>query len=540
MLLFDWLRADAQEHPDKPAAIFSGVKNEALARVSFSELDSRSDRIAAFLQDQGVGPGDRVALLCDNTLSGLCWFWGVLKTGAATVDVPGLAGRETIQGVLDEARPKAICIDPGPMKKHVAVDGGLALPSLVLCTAEGAEMALQRKLTVRTLEEVLVSEGRPAPPNIDENAPALIVYTSGTTGRPNGVMLSHRNFASNLLAGNEMMGLSSEDSILVAVPLHYIHGRMQLLWHAMIGGTVVFSSGFAFPQKVLQELTEFATTGFSGVPYHFKQLMDRSKMAKTPPESLRYVLITGGALPIDELKRLDEMLPNTGLHIAYGQTEASPRITYIGPDELFVKAQDGKFSVGKALPGTTLEILGNDEQPVGPNQIGEVAAGGPNIMLGYVSGDHVSLGKIDAQGRLRTGDLAYLDDDGHLFLQGRSSEMIKSAGERIFPQEIEAVLIKHPRVQEVAVIGLKDPTLGERIVAYVELTEGEDPRSSGSSSGSSSELSSELKKLCLESMPFVRVPKAFIVRDELPKTGSGKVSRGLLRKEAAAEAESKK
>ncbi len=520
MLLFDWLRTDAEKFPDKPAAIFSGVP-EGDDRISFAELNARSDRVAAYLQSQGVGPGDRVALLCDNTLPALCWFWGVLKAGASTVDVPGLAGRDTIQGVLDEAAPKAICVDIGPMKKHCALEGGLSLPSLVLTTDEGAELATAAGISTVSLTSILAQDLTPQVPEVSPDDPALVVYTSGTTGRPNGVMLSHRNFASNLIAGNELMGLTADDSILVAVPLHYIHGRMQLLWHAMIGGTVVFSAGFAFPQKVLLELIEHQTSGFSGVPYHFKQLMDRSKMAKTPPSELRYVLITGGALPIDELRRLDEMLPNTGIHIAYGQTEASPRITYIGPDELFAKAQGGKFSVGKALPGTTLEILGSDEQPVGPGQIGEVAAGGPNIMIGYVSGDHRELGKIDAQGRLRTGDLAYLDEDGHLFLAGRSSEMIKSAGERIFPQEIEAVLAKHERVDEVAVIGVKDPTLGERIVAYLKLTPGDDVPSG------------EFKALCLASMAFVRVPKVFVVRDELPKTGSGKVSRGKLRQEAA-------
>ncbi len=523
MLLFEWLRADAKAHPDKPAAIFSGDSGIAGEdRISFAELDRRSDAVAAHLQDHGVGVGDRVAILCDNTLPALCWFWGVLKAGAATVDVPGLAGRDTIQAVLDEAAPKAICVDPAPATKHCVGEAALTLPPLVLTTDAVAGDLQAPGREVVTLASLLAQPGTPKPSSVGPDDPALIVYTSGTTGRPNGVMLSHDNFASNLQAGNELMGLTADDSILVVVPLHYIHGRMQLLWHAMIGGTVVFSAGFAFPQKVLLELIEHETSGFSGVPFHFKQLMDRSKMSKTPPAKLRYVLITGGALPIEELQRLDGMLPNTGIHIAYGQTEASPRITYIGPDELFVKAQGGRFSVGKALPGTTLEILGNDETPVGPGEIGEVAAGGPNIMLGYVSGDHKELGKIDDQGRLRTGDLAYLDEDGHLFLAGRSSEMIKSAGERIFPQEIEAVLAKHPRVDEVAVIGVKDATLGERIVAYLHLTQGEEIEPS------------VFKALCLESLPFVRVPKVFVIRDApLPKTGSGKVSRGKLRQEAA-------
>lgn len=520
MLLYDWLRANAKRLPDKHAAIFSAVApGEPGHSVTFAELDARSDAVAAHLQAEGIGPGDRVALLYDNSLGALCWFWGVLKAGASTVDLPGLAGRATLAGALEESKPKAVAIDPGQILKHCKGEDPLVLPGRVFTTAAGAEAAEGSGLEVVTLESILETGGVPAAAAIDPGAVALIVYTSGTTGRPNGVMLSHRNFSSNLVAGNEMMGLTQDDSILVAVPLHYIHGRMQLLWHMMIGGTVVFSAGFAFPQKVLLELLAFETTGFSGVPYHFKQLLDRSKLIKTPPKTLRYVLITGGALAPTELDRLNDALPNTGLHLAYGQTEASPRITYIGPDDLFREEKRG--SVGVALPGTTLEILGADQQPVGPNVVGEVAAGGPNIMVGYVGGDHVELGKIDAQGRLRTGDLGRLDEDGHLFLAGRSSEMIKSAGERIFPQEIEQVLGTHPRVEEVAVIGVKDPVLGERVVAYLKLTDGESVEPSA------------LKAHCLESMPFVRVPKAFLIRDALPKTGSGKISRGALRKEAA-------
>jgi acyl-CoA synthetase (AMP-forming)/AMP-acid ligase II len=507
MLLFDWLREHAKRFPDKPAALFSGAKAGS-ERVTFGELDAWSDRVAGWLRAHGIGPGDRVAILYDNSLPALLWFWGVLKSGASTVDVPGLAGKATIQGVLDEAQPKAIAIDPKQAAKLAVGDNPLRLPPIVLSTAD------TKGLPVHTLESILQEPAEPVPaPGVDAHDVALIVYTSGTTGRPNGVMLSHENFASNLVGGNELMGLTHEDSILVVVPLYYIHGRMQLLWHAMIGGTVVFSAGFQFPQKVLQELHTFETSGFSGVPYHFLQLLDRSRLADTPPPKLRYVLITGGALPGPDLRRLGAALPGAGIHLAYGQTEASPRVTWIGPDELFVK----EGSVGRALPNVTLEILGSDEQPVGPGQIGEVAAGGPNIMKGYVSGDHVELGKIDGKGRLRTGDLGRLDEDGHLYLVGRSSEMIKSAGERIFPQEIEAVLLEHPRVAAVAVIGVKDAVLGERMVAYLELTPGDPVEAS------------DFKAHCLQSLPFVRVPKAFVVMDELPKTGSGKVSRGALR-----------
>ncbi|MCA9653618.1 MAG: acyl--CoA ligase [Myxococcales bacterium] len=515
MFLFDLLRNDAQRHPEKPAAIFPD------ARATFAELNEHSDRVAAALAERGVGPGDRVAILCDNDLASLTYFWGILKAGAQSVDMPTLAGREVLQGVLDEAAPKAIVIDAKQLAKHGgSADGGhgLRLPELVFTVASEAAVG-DAERSVTTLESILSgAAGKTPDPAVSADDVAMIVYTSGTTGRPNGVMLSHTNFVANLQASNELMGLSADDSILVVVPLYYIHGRMQLLMHAMIGGTVVFSGGFTFPAKVHAELVDSKVTGFSGVPYHFKQLLDRSKIASRPPPSLRYVLVTGGALSPSSLHKLSEALPDVGIHLAYGQTEAAPRITWIGPDELFVK----EGSVGRALPNVRLEILGPNEEPVGPGVVGEVAAGGPNIMKGYVSGDERELGKIDDQGRLRTGDLGRLDEDGHLFLVGRSSEMIKSAGERIFPQEIEDVLHRHPAVQEVAVIGLPDEILGERVVAYIIPHEGQQPTRA------------ELKAHCLEAMPFVRVPKEFVLVGELPQTASGKVSRSKLKAQVLA------
>ncbi len=522
MRLFELLRQSAAKHGDKPAGVFAGGES-----ITFAKLDADSDRVATRLRRLGIGPGDRVAMFHDNSLPALVWFWGILKSGAQNVDVPTLAGRPTIQGILDEARPKAIALDAKQANAHSQAapapgstpesqnDGPLRLPPIWLSSAEASGAADARGAGLHTLAEILASE-RPTAvdPQVSDDDVAMVVYTSGTTGRPNGVMLSHRNFVSNLQAANELMGLSDQDSILLVVPLYYIHGRMQLLMHAMIGGTVYFSAGFQFPQKVLLELIEYGTSGFSGVPYHFKQLLDRSKLSQTAPPALRYVLVTGGALGVEDLDRLHAVMPEVGIHLAYGQTEAAPRITWIGPDELFRK----RGSLGRALPGVTLEILGSDGAPLGPNQNGEVVASGPNIMKGYVSGDERALGKIDDSGRLRTGDLGWLDDDGHLFLSGRSSEMIKSAGERIFPQEIESVIARHPRVREVAVIGLPDPLLGERIVAYITLSD-----------GPPIELA-EFRQHCLRELPFVRVPKSFEVTDDLPRTDSGKISRATLKK----------
>lgn len=514
--LFDLLRASARRWPDKPAAVFPGG-----GCLSFAELDARSNQVARRLGVLGIGRGDRVALFCDNTLPALVWFWGVVKSGAQNVDIPTLAGRSVIQGILDEARPRAIAFEARQFARFRGGDDSVRLPEIWLSTDEVRAQADAVSAQLHPLADILASEPTdPADPGTGADDVALVVYTSGTTGRPNGVMLSHRNFVSNLEAANSLMHLSDSDSILVVVPLYYIHGRMQLLLHAMLGGTMYISAGFQFPQKVVQELSTFATTGFSGVPYHFRQLLDRTRIADNPPPQLRYVLVTGGALAGEDLERLHHALPAAGIHVAYGQTEASPRITWIGPDDLFRK----RGSLGKALPGVKVEILGAAGEPAGPGETGEVVASGPNIMRGYVGGDERELGKIDSEGRLRTGDLGWLDGDGYLFLAGRSSEMIKSAGERIFPQEIESVIATHPQVRECAVIGLPDPVLGERIVAYLTVAPGPPLNLS------------ELRQHCLQSLPFVRVPAHFEIAAELPRTDSGKISRAAIRELAGGSA----
>lgn len=499
MLLPDLLRDAAAQRPDKAAAVFPE------GSITYAELDARSDQVATRLKTLGVEPGDRVAMLWENALSGFVYFWGVLKAGAQNVDLPGLAGRPTVEGILEEAKPKAMCVQP-KLHEKLTQDGPLAhLPTILLSegglAVDGHEVA--------HLEAILADDPRAPATEVSEHDVALVIYTSGTSGRPKGVMLSHDNLISNVAAANEWAGLTHEDSILVVVPSFYVHGRMQIVAHMRIHATLHFSAGFHFPKQVLKEIVESKVTGFSGVPYHFKSLMKQFAANELP--DLKYVLVTGGALSWDELHALQEVLPNAGIHIAYGQTEASPRITWLGPDDVLVK----KSCVGRPLPGVTVDILDDDEQPLPPGEIGEVAAGGPGIMKGYVSGDERRTGRIDAQGRLRTGDLGKLVD-GYLYLQGRKSDMMKLSGERVFPQEIEAVIDQHPSVAESAIFARSDEKLGEHAVALVVLQEG-------------TELSmSDLRKHCKASMSFVRIPKVLHVVDALPKTGSGKVNRSKL------------
>lgn len=503
MLLSDLIAQSAERFPEKTALIFPDDS------ISFGALHRQSSQVAARLRKLGIGPRARVAILHENTLAAVVFFWGILKSGAQIVDVPCLAGVGTISGILAESKPAALLASERQLQR-LSTANAESLPSIVFT---GLVPGARRGRRHHSLAEITNTEvADVAPPLVDECDVALVVYTSGATGQPKGVMLSHRNLLSNILAVNRLMGLTSDDSILVVVPLYFIHGRMQLLTHTLIGGTMAFSAGSQFPQQIIEDLVRHAVTGFSGVPYHFLMLLERTNLAATPLPHLRYVVVMGGALPPHALRKLSDALPGVAIHIGYGQTEASPRITNLSPSEVLSRTG----SCGLPVPGVRVEVVGDDGSPLGPEVIGEIVVSGPNVMCGYVSGDEMTSGTIDGFGRLHTGDLGKVDSHGYLYIVGRKSEFIKCAGERVFPREIETVLDAHPAIRESAVVGLPDKILGERIVACVVLHPDADVKAE------------DLRTHCLKFLPLVRVPREIRFSEGLPKTASGKTNRGVL------------
>jgi long-chain acyl-CoA synthetase len=507
MLLPDLLTEAARRFPDKDAAVFP------TERITFGALDRASRQVAAGLARLGVGPGKRVGILYENSLAALTWFWGVQRAGAASVDIPSLAGQAAIAGILEESKPAALAVHPRQLAK-LGEAGLRAAPDVLLSTADAAAAApVPEGRRLVALEEMLAKEEPVADgPGVSPSDVALVIYTSGTTGRPKGVMLTHDNLHSNVVAFNARIQYTPDDSLLVVVPLHFIHGRIQLLTYAMLGGTMVFSAGFQFPKLVLDEMVQHGVSVFSGVPYHFATLLAQTKLKSTPLPRLKHFSITGGALSPAALRELQDAVPNALLHLNYGQTESSPRLTYLGPDEVFERVG----SCGRPIPGVTIEIVGEDGRTLPTGEIGEVVASSPGIMKGYVSGDERASGRIDDKGRLWTGDLGRLDADGFLYLAGRRSAMIKCAGERIFPGEVEDVLDAHPAVAESAVLGVPDPVLGERLVACVVVKAGAEVGAG------------DLRTHCLKSLPLVRTPREVRFVAAIPKTSSGKIRRAEL------------
>jgi long-chain acyl-CoA synthetase len=501
MPLSNLIARSAERFPEKAAAV---CRNES---ISFADLYQQSGQVGARLQKLGIGPGARVAILHENAVASIVFFWGALASGAQVVDIPCQASIEAVDFILSECRPAAIALSVQQQERFEPVSMK-TWPDTVLM-----ELPLRVDSPIRnchSLAEIIGSESpRSAASWPHDSEVALIVYTPGATAGSKGVMLSHRNLLSNIAAVNSRLGLTSDDSILVVVPSYSLHGRTQLLVHALVGATVVFSEGFHHPQRVVSELLTYGVTGFSGTPYHFQTLLESTDIASSTLPDLRYVLITGAAMHAQELMNLSTALPGVEIHVLYGQTEASPTITHVGPLEVLNNPE----SSGRPLPGIMVQILAEDGSELPPGAIGEVVTSGANVMCGYVSGDEAELQKIDSFGRLHTGDIGKLDHHGHLILAGRKSDIIKSAGERVFPTEVEGVLGIHPAVRESAVLGIPDQVLGEKIVACVVLKPGAVIEADA------------LRTHCLKLLPLVRVPREIRFTESLPKTESGKIDR---------------
>ncbi|MFQ5705421.1 MAG: class I adenylate-forming enzyme family protein [Gemmatimonadales bacterium] len=491
-------RAVASEVPDKPAIGFSECE------LSFGEVDRKSDALAAWLLDSGLRPADRVGMLADHCPQAVLAYWATLKARGISVSLNEQLTADGLEAVLDDCRPAVIFVTHKYLRSKLgSLAGSLDNCRVVEVDGEGSEFSS----LLRTRVSHPVVEGR------DDDI-ASIVYTSGSTGAPKGVCLTHRNLWTVVRGVIEHMPILSDDSYLMVVPLHYVHGLMQLLVHQLAGATIHFSGGFLFPKLVLDRLLRTRVTGFSGVPYHFAALIERAKFLETQLPDLRWITVTGGKMPVEQIRRIRRAKPALEIHIAYGQTECAPRATALHPSKIDCKPN----SVGSPIPGVDVLLLDEEGREVKRGGVGEVVISGDNVMAGYWGQPEATAAVIDDRGWLHTGDIGRFDAEGDLFLEGRKNTMIKTAGERIFADELEAILNRHSDVVEVLVVGVPDGVYGERIEAHVRVATVPDE-------DGQVRLIGELRRLCHTKVPFARAPKRYHIWSDFPRKANGKVDR---------------
>ena len=353
---------------------------------------------------------------------------------------------------------------------------------------------------------------------------AAIMFTSGSTGEAKGVMVTHRNIACNTQDIIEYMGLTADDRAMVVLPFYYCYGTSLL--HAVLasGGCLVLNNRFMFPEKVLDEMQQQRCTGLAGVPATYQILLRKTRFAQRKFPTLRWLQQAGGKLANPFIREIRQALPAVRFFTMYGQTEATARLSYLPPERL----DDKMGSIGKGLPHARLEVLHPDGTPVRPgsDEVGEIVASGDSITLGYWN-DPDETGRYFRNGKLYTGDMARLDDDGFIYIVERARDFIKAMGNRVGPKEVEEVIAELPQVVEAAVIGVPDEMWGEAIKAFVvTVSPGQLTRD-------------DVRNHCLKRLPNYKIPEHVEFLSRLPKTGNGKVDKvalkGLRRPEQAAD-----
>ncbi|MES9981567.1 MAG: AMP-binding protein, partial [Candidatus Thiodiazotropha sp. 6PLUC5] len=345
---------------------------------------------------------------------------------------------------------------------------------------------------------------------------ASIIYTSGTTGSPKGVTLSHGNLSANIESIQKYLQLTNRDSILNVLPFYYSYGNSVLHTHLSVGGSLILENNLVYPHRVVERIANEAVTGFSGVPSTFALLLGRVNLDDFDLSKLRYLTQAGGAMAPALTDKLLAALPKTQIFIMYGQTEASARLTYLPPEKIC----DKRGSIGIAIPDTTIEVRDKQGKVTKPGETGEICAHGDNIMQGYWRDTEKST-QVLKEGWLYTGDLAHTDSDGYLFIDGRSSDMIKSGANRISPKEIEEVIQELDSVMEVAVVGVPDEMLGEIIKAFVVPKDINDTDKK------------VIQRHCRQNLAIYKIPKSIEFIAELPKTASGKIQKFQLQEKGS-------
>ena len=492
------LTETAQRYPGRPALLIDG------AVVDYAALEEAAARVARLLLDRGLEPGDRVGVLLPNVPEFAFVYYGVLRAGGVVVPMNVLLKQREIEYYLGDSGAKLIVA--WHTVADAARDGAAA--------AGAGCIVVDPKGFDRTLAAVEPLDGL-----VERGADdtAVILYTSGTTGKPKGAQLTHANLAINADVSKQLFSLSCEDVILGALPLFHAFGQTCGLNAAVSSGAALaliprFDAG-----KALAAVQNEGVTVFEGVPTMYAALLHHNERERSDSSTLRLCVSGGAALAVELLRGFERAFGCIILE-GYGLSETSPVACFNHPDR---ERKPG--SIGTPIEGVQLRLVDENRRQVDGSEVGEIAIRGHNVMKGYWDRPEATREAIDTAGWFYSGDIGRVDEDGYFFIVDRKKELIIRGGYNVYPREIEEVLYEHPAVREAAVVGVPHPELGEEVGAAVTLKAG------------AQSTESELREFVRANVAAYKYPRLVWLVDELPKGPTGKILKREIRPPAAVE-----
>jgi fatty-acyl-CoA synthase len=524
------VREIAKSYPTTEAYVYP----EHNIRKTYEQFDQETDHLAKAFMGMGIAKGEHVAIWSDNKREWLLSQFATGKMGAVLVTVNTNYQEKELEYLLDQSDAttlilgeefkgtsyidviNAVCPEVKTSVKGNIQSEHLPFLKRVIVMSEneypgiytwGEFEAHASKITDEELNERLDL--------LDVDDVINIQYTSGTTGFPKGVMLTHMNVVNNGQIIGDFMKLTPQDRLCIPVPFFHCFGCVLGTLAAVTHGTTMVLLEQFDPKRVLQAVQDEKCTGLHGVPTMFIAELNHPDYKKYDTSSLRTGIMAGSPCPIEVMKKVIDDMGASEITICYGQTEASPVITQTQSDDAIEKRV---ATVGKPHPHVEVKIIDpvtNEELPIGTP--GELCTRGYHIMKGYYKNEAATHAAIDYEGWLHTGDIAILDSEGYIEITGRIKDMVIRGGENVYPREIEEFLYQHPNIQDVQVVGVPDPKYGEELMAWIIAKDG--VRLSAE----------EVRAYCKGKISHHKIPRYIEFTESYPMTASGKIQKYLLR-----------
>jgi len=459
--------------------------------LSYAELGQKVEEVTSFLIHQ-YGSMKKILLMADNTPFFIICYLSIIYSGNTAVLVETRISKDDLSRIIHTSSLSGALVQN--KYRHQFKDSPFSITNEAI------------------LKERIEKEILRLPPAQNDDI-AVIIFTSGSTGTKKGVMLSHKNLIANTGSIITYLGLDYTDRMCVALPFFYCYGASLLHTHLRAGGSIVLNQK-PFLGSVIRDIDTYQCTGFAGVPSTYQILINKTQFLQQEFPSLKYFTQAGGQLPNKYIKIIVDHFPKKKFYVMYGATEATARLSYLPPELITTKMG----SIGKGIPGVTLAVLNHDNYAVKPSEIGEIVATGDNIMKGYYN-DPEGTDAVLKNGWLYTGDLATVDDDGFIYIVGRSKNIIKSGGYRVSPIEIENEILSLEKFRGCVVFGIPDEIMGEAVVAVIQATKTVDE----------SDLRREVLAHCTRRLPSYKVPKKIFFIDEFPLNSSNKMDLAALK-----------